>query len=895
MKRVILHAATFFLLILCSKSLFASILPIPLSERIQHSGQIIMAKAISAESYWNQDKTQIFTAYTMETTAYMKVTSSAHTFQFILPGGEVDGELEVVTPNIHIVIGDEYMLMVENASSNAINSQRSGAELRMSQFQPYAHVQGVMEYKDGVYVDFTEPTAMDEKIMMETVEAITGMVAVTPSGEVYEPRIIIEDLDKDGVCSTLDCDDNDPNYPKPVGAACNDGNASTINDQIQADGCTCAGNGGQPLSCNELSPIVEGNTIRIDNLLAKKERVILIGIETNGLEQIICDGNCMETQYIEGLELGNKIVGIWMFDEQNDSCYKEFVVEVIEYTCFDTDNDNICNIKDCAIGDPNLPVTPGTPCDDGNPNTLRDIILWDGCSCAGIETCSANTEGNGRPLAITLKNEAGDINPIFITGSIEASDELIIEGSGFGTSPGTIDFPNSDSGGRTRTTIEQTTDISSWTDVQIRVKIPSRVGSGNIIVKNTAGSTVGSAPIKISFALNSLYSSFRSFDSKTRQNVKFTNRNDAGGYTIQLNSTSGFAASQAVVPLEQAVNTWICASGVNWQLDKSGTTEGFANDGNCVILYEPNLPIGVLGITTSRYKASGNSSCSFHNTVWYLKEFDIQFIPRESLGSFDWNFGPWPPQISQYDFQSIALHELGHAHGLGHVIDEAEIMHYSIRNGIERRTVTTHAHDGCNAKIEVATQPNCISSHEPMTLMFPTECPEIEEEISTSVRLRLMLQGYYNLSDNNLVTNLLDNNLLPNDEPYNTGQAVSVANFPANAVDWLLIELRDENDMASVITKKPVNDDPALYDFSTSASTTMGENQQILINGQYFMSSGDFDGNGIINNLDFNLWKQAGAAVNQYSPADADGNGIINSLDFNLWRGNGSKVSVLSN
>ena len=75
----------------------------------------------------------------------------------------------------------------------------------------------------------------------------------------------------------------------------------------------------------------------------------------------------------------------------------------------------------------------------------------------------------------------------------------------------------------------------------------------------------------------------------------------------------------------------------------------------------------------------------------------------------------------------------------------------------------------------------------------------------------------------------------------------------------------------------------------------MGENQQTKIDGQFFMSSGDFDGNGIVNSLDFNLWRQAGAGVNQYSPADADGNGIINSLDFNLWKANSSKISILSN
>jgi len=943
MKKIQLNTAICFLLILFTQSLFATVLPIPLSSRVQNSGQIIMAKAISAESYWDENRTRIYTAYTMEVTAYMKAANSAHTFQFILPGGEVDGDLEIVTPNVTINLGEEYVLMVENAVQNSIKPQRNGTELRLTQYQPYAYIQGVMPYKDGHYVDFTEPQPMDEKIMMETIEAITGTTAKTPDGEVYEPRVVVLDLDNDGVCSTLDCDDNDPNFPKPVGAPCNDGNSSTKNDQIQADGCTCAGNAGQPLNCEGLAPpVVEGNTIRIDNLLAKSERIEIIGVETNGLPQVICDGDCLETQYIEGLELGNKIIRIFMFDEQNNSCEKEFVVKVTEIICSDTDNDNICDIKDCASGDPNYPSTPGLPCDDGDPNTLRDIILIDGCSCAGVVACPADSETNGRPLAITLKNVAGEENPVFFTGSIEETDELVIEGSGFGATPGTIEFPNSDSGGRTLTSIDQASDISSWTDTRISVKIPTRAGTGNVLVKNSAGSTVGSAPIQISYAINTLYSSFRSFESKTRQNVKFTNRNDAGGYTMQLNTTSGFAGSNAVFPFEQAVDTWICASGVNWQIDKSGTTEGFANDGNCVILYEPNLPIGVLGITTSRYKASGNSSCSFHNTVWYLKEFDIQFVSDESLGSFSWNFGPWPPQISQYDFQSIALHELGHAHGLGHVIDEDEIMHFSVKNGVERRTLTTHAHDGSNAKINVGTQPNCISSHEPMTLLHPAGCAEIVQERSTSARVRLMLQGYYDLTSNALNTSLLENDLLPNEEPFNMGQAVTVASFPENIVDWLLVELRDENDMKTVVAQKPVfinstgslvdltgdelltfedlddknyyiavfhkshlpiisstalplNDNPTVFDFAVSASTTMGDNQQTQINGQFFMSSGDFDGNGIINNLDFNLWRQAGAGVNQYSPADADGNGIINSLDFNLWKANSSKISVLSN
>ncbi len=948
MRKIVNKITLIYLFLIVSQQLFATVLPIQLYDRVKASGQVVMAKAIATHSYWGPQKERIYTAYTMQARCYMKEKSTIHTFQFIIPGGEIGDELEIVTPNVDIEIGGEYVLIVKNASTSAINPDLSDAIAKMPHFQPYAHVQGVMEYRNGMYVDYVEGKPMDEKTMLKQIRDITNLNAVTPSGEDYTPRELVVDADNDGVCSTLDCDDLDPNYPKPMGAPCNDGDPTTKNDQIQADGCTCAGNAGQPVDCENIMAWAEGPIIRIDNLFAQSERIEIIGSETNGQAQLICDGNCDEIQFIEGLDLGNKLLKIWMYGPNETSCYKEFVIEIKEYICQDDDNDDLCNIKDCAPNDGNLPTNAGTPCDDGDSTTLNDIILVDGCTCTGVEACPVDTSTStaGRSIAITLKNTSGDINPIFTTGTIDDENDLIIEGSGFGNSAGTIEFDNSDSGGRSIITIDQPTDIVSWTNATIRVKIPTRAGNGTITVKSNNGSAVGSTTIKIGAAINSLYSTFRSFDSKTRQNIKLTNRNDAGGYTFQLNSTSGFAFSEAVPALERAIDTWVCASGVNWQIDKAGTTTTFANDGNCVIVYDPFLPAGVLGITTSRYKASGNTSCSLHNTVWYLKEFDIQFLPNQLLGSFSWNFTESAPQFTQYDFETIALHELGHAHGLGHVIDAEEIMHYSVQNGVENRVISHHAHEGSNYKTALSTQPNCISSHEPMTLLVPTNFPQRVDERSTSARINLMLEGYFDNTSNLLKTSLLDNNLLPADqpfteEPYNLAQGISVSNFPNNAVDWLLLELRAKNDMSIVIAQKPVlinsdgtivdltgeelvtfeevedgnyyiavfhkshlpiisraaqplSSNPPVFDFSASADATMGNDQQTEINGKYFMTSGDFDGNGIINSLDFNLWKQAVAAVNSYSPADADGNGIINSLDFNLWKANGSKVSVLN-
>ncbi len=51
----------------------------------------------------------------------------------------------------------------------------------------------------------------------------------------------------------------------------------------------------------------------------------------------------------------------------------------------DTDGDGICDLEDCAPGNAQLPTTPGTPCDDGNPMTINDVVQADGCTCEGEE------------------------------------------------------------------------------------------------------------------------------------------------------------------------------------------------------------------------------------------------------------------------------------------------------------------------------------------------------------------------------------------------------------------------------------------------------------------------------------------------------------------------------
>ena len=61
----------------------------------------------------------------------------------------------------------------------------------------------------------------------------------------------------------------------------------------------------------------------------------------------------------------------------------------------------------------------------------------------------------------------------------------------------------------------------------------------------------------------------------------------------------------------------------------------------------------------------------------------------DALTNASWNFGPANPANNQYDFESVVLHEMGHALLLAHVIDENKIMHRFITNGATKRSPST--------------------------------------------------------------------------------------------------------------------------------------------------------------------------------------------------------------
>jgi len=128
------------------------------------------------------------------------------------------------------------------------------------------------------------------------------------------------DADEDGVCADVDCDDNavEIGIAQTVGTPCDDGNPNTDNDVIQADGCMCLGD---VVDCDAV--IFEGGagTITVSNLTAPSVELNIIGAPTSFELINICDGECNVQQIISNLAPGAYSVKLLLGGA--GGCYRE--------------------------------------------------------------------------------------------------------------------------------------------------------------------------------------------------------------------------------------------------------------------------------------------------------------------------------------------------------------------------------------------------------------------------------------------------------------------------------------------------------------------------------------------------------------------------------------------
>lgn len=292
------------------------------------------------------------------------------------------------------------------------------------------------------------------------------------------------------------------------------------------------------------------------------------------------------------------------------------------------------------------------------------------------------------------------------SGTLDPSDFLTINGSGFGATAGTVFYTNADDGGATLTSSGVASDNIAWNATQIQNKPPGVAGTGPI---NVNGTMASGSDLVVDYAFTDINSSFASHAQTERQVYKLVDKNGAGGYTYTYNTT--FAANTAATDaFLRALDTWRCETLVNFDIDASTTaTAAVGSDGINVVFFNAALPAGVLGRANSLITASATGACNQFNTVWYADEIDIEFKTNPPAGCCTWNFGPGASGFLEFDFESVAVHEIGHAHGLGHIIAPGEVMHFALSNGADTRNLSINDVAGGSARMTQNLIPLCFN------------------------------------------------------------------------------------------------------------------------------------------------------------------------------------------
>lgn len=284
---------------------------------------------------------------------------------------------------------------------------------------------------------------------------------------------------------------------------------------------------------------------------------------------------------------------------------------------------------------------------------------------------------------------------------------LTITGSGFGTQTGQAEvaFANANDGGATFIPAP-TSFIQSWSNTQIVVQVPMDAGTGPIRVTDASGASVTSAN-----SLTIPYSVLNLDVNGTFYRTYLRDINGSGGLTLQYNTNFvNYPAAQNA--FERALTTWRCGTGLNFDISNINTSIACnGQDGISVVNWDTacSLPQGVLGVTRSNF-----SFCTSPLNI-YLDDVDLIFA-KTPAGSLSWNFGPGNATNNEFDFESTALHELGHAHQMTHVINTNGVMHYNLNPGVERRVLSSQDIAGGNDIISFSNTASCgPNPHTPLS------------------------------------------------------------------------------------------------------------------------------------------------------------------------------------
>ncbi|KAB1064094.1 T9SS type A sorting domain-containing protein, partial [Salibacter halophilus] len=281
--------------------------------------------------------------------------------------------------------------------------------------------------------------------------------------------------------------------------------------------------------------------------------------------------------------------------------------------------------------------------------------------------------------------------PLQVNGG--TGDIVTITGNFFGSTKGTIMMRNTDDGGASWIPLDDY-DITQWTDNEIKIRVPSTLpidatnpnqlktpGSGKIKVITQSGSSAQTDSTlevyyswKNGFTLN--FSKSKVFLAGIDSVYDENSTNQQLGYSLIPNPNI-VNNSNALGCVRKAIDDWICATEIRWQLDDSSYALPDVRDTNSSIRFGQTEASHVLGETSVWYL---NCSDPNNNPMGYNPDIDITLSNAPNHNWFYDSTGTQPQPAGKFDFYSVILHELGHGHLLMHVNQTDDLMYWEAKH-----------------------------------------------------------------------------------------------------------------------------------------------------------------------------------------------------------------------
>ena len=174
--------------------------------------------------------------------------------------------------------------------------------------------------------------------------------------------------------------------------------------------------------------------------------------------------------------------------------------------------------------------------------------------------------------------------------------------------------------------------------------------------------------------------------------------NGNGSYLFKYHTN--FAAAKTA--FESAFNDMVCNGGANLKISTQTTTAKDVIDNINSIHF--GTPGGSRVVKVTKRLATGyvfDANTWTYDMYWFIYEMDYVF--DETLS---WSYDSSTSSATEYDLNTIARHETGHASGLGHVNDAQKLMDAYTSRG-PKNISSTSAHSPITTKItyDKATTP----------------------------------------------------------------------------------------------------------------------------------------------------------------------------------------------